>query len=103
MAEVIHQYGRAMKAKLPNGIIVNREDFIYVPSYRNRFPVLPYDSHFIYYNDRYMIGSTLMCTCGSYAEIVGYQAYEKYNSFIGNSVIACSHYTREGKHSDGSL
>ena len=100
---VIHQYGRPMEARLQNGVLVHREDNIYVPTDKSFLPVLPYDSHFIYYNDGYSIGSTLMCTCGSHAEIISYQWYKQYNSFIGNRVLACSSYTRTGKHADGSL
>ena len=33
MSQVIHQYGRPMKARLNNGDVVEREERIYVPTY----------------------------------------------------------------------
>lgn len=97
---VIHQLGRPEKAKLYNGDIVERQDAIFVPSYGAIFPCLEYDNHFIYYKKQY--GSTLMCTCGSTAAAFGYDAYEKYCSYMGERVLGCTMHLQTGKHADGS-
>lgn len=98
---VIHQYGRPVKAKLPNGDIIERQDKIYVPSYHAVFPCLDYDSHFVYYYGK-TLGTTMFCTCGSGSGIFGYRAYKKYCSYIGENVIGCIHHLQYGKHADGS-
>ena len=74
---VIHQYGRPVRAKLPNGTVVERQDAIYVSSYREVFKCLDYDTHFLYYDGNH-IGSTLMCTCGSHAGVIGYNGYKRF-------------------------
>ena len=97
---IIHQYGRPEKARLPNGDVVERQEFIYVPSYREVYPCLEYDNHFVYYKKQ--IGSTLMCTCGSQAAAFGYAAYKKYCSYMGEKVLGCITHLQTGRHGDGS-
>jgi hypothetical protein len=97
---IIHQYGRPKIAKDINGDIIHRQDSIYVPSYKQSFPVLDYDNHFVYATRN--IGSSLMCTCGSPAVVVGYRAYKQYESYKGMNVIACLSHINTGKHADGS-
>lgn len=99
--KVIHQYGRPMKARTLNGDIIERQDKIYVPSYRAVFPTLEYDNHFVYY-DPHHIGSTLMCTCGSPAAAFGYEAYSRYCSYMGEKVIGCVEHLQHERHADGS-
>lgn len=98
---VIHQFGRPMKAKLPNGDIVERQDAIYVPSYGAVYPCLDYDQHFVYYDGK-NIGSTLRCTCGGTAAAFGYSAYKKYCSYMGEKVIGCVTHLQTGRHDDNS-
>ena len=98
---VIHQYGRPVRAKLPNGTVVERQDAIYVSSYREVFKCLDYDTHFLYYDGNH-IGSTLMCTCGSHAGVIGYNGYKRFASYQGPQVLACMYYTNNGCHADGS-
>src|SRR3972149_7656840 len=97
---VIHQYGAPMKARLSNGDLVERQDSIYVPTYKAVFPCLEYDNHFIYY--KHQMGSTLMCTCGSPAAAFGYEAYKRYCSYIAEKVLGCVAHLQGGKHGDGS-
>jgi hypothetical protein len=100
VSQVIHQYGRPVKARLLDGSIVEREDKIYVPSYGMVYPCLDYDNHFVYYKKQ--LGSTLMCTCGSQAAAFGYDAYKKYCSYMGERVIGCIVHLQTGRHGDGS-
>lgn len=99
--KVIHQYGRPYKAKTLSGKWVERQDQIYVPSHREVYPVLDYDTHFIY-RDGENLGSTLLCTCGSPAGVIGYEGYKRFASYRGMNVIACIYYTNHGHHADGS-
>ena len=98
---VIHQYGRQKRARMPNGDVVEREDRIYVRSYKTSFPTLEYDNHFIYYDETH-IGSTIMCTCGSSGAAFAYDAYKKYCSYQGERVLGCVHHLQYGNHADGS-
>lgn len=98
---VIHQLGRPVRARLSNGDVIEREDAIYVPTYRAIYPTLDYDNHFVYY-DAHHIGSTLMCTCGSAAAAFGYAAYKKYCSYMGEKTLGCIQHLQTGKHADGS-
>lgn len=98
---VIHQFGRPKKAKLLSGKWIDRPDEIYVPTHHRNYSVLDYDSHFVY-RDGEHLGSTLMCTCGAAASVIGYEGYRKYASYQGSQVIACLHYTQYGSHADGS-
>jgi len=96
---VIHQYGRPVRATDVDGRTIEREDSIFFN--RNWCPTLEYDNHFVYKTDK-MGSPTLMCTCGSPAGVVGYRAYMKYSSYIGNEVVACLQQINTGRHGDGS-
>lgn len=97
---VIHQRGRPMKATDVDGRTIEREEYIYVKSHRQWYPVLDYDNHFVYRTDK--TGAALLCTCGSVAAAVGYDAYKQYCSFKGMQVVACLNHTNYGVHADGS-
>ena len=102
MPSIIRGAGDPKHTLTLNGRPVERQDRIYVPSYSSWIPVLPQSMHFIYRDDSRPRGSTLYCTCGSPGIIVGYEAYEKYNAFIGNEVIACHSFIQYGHHADNS-
>lgn len=100
--KIIRNTGDPNHARTLAGRDVRREDHIYVPSYHKNLPVLPQSMHFIFRDASNPRGSTLFCTCGSAAIIVGYHAYRNLNSYIGNEVLACHHYIMYGRHADGS-
>jgi len=81
---------------------VYREKEIFLPSHQAILPVLQTSMHFCFRDGSRPRGSTLFCTCGSFSEVVGFHAYSKYNSYIGNEVIACHHFIQFGVHADGS-
>jgi hypothetical protein len=99
---IIRRHNDANHAITLNGIPVNREKEIFLPSYKQWFPVLQTSMHFCFRDASRPRGTTIFCTCGAPAIIVGYEAYKSVNSYIGNEVIVCHHYIQYGSHSDGS-
>lgn len=102
MPSVIKHWNDPNNAVTLNGIPVRREKSIWLDSYQTWLPVLPQSMHFCFRDMSVPRGTTLFCTCGSPAIVVGYEAYRKYNSYLGAEVIACHHFIQYGQHSDGS-
>lgn len=102
MATIIKHFRSPREAVTLGGRAVYREKEIYLPSHRGNIPVLQTDLHFCFRDPSVPRGTTLFCTCGSPAVVVGYDAYRKYQSYIGNEVIVCHHFIQYGVHSDGS-
>lgn len=102
MPNIIRRAGDARDTRTLNGREVRRQDSIYLKSHNAVIPVLQTSMHFCYHDGSRPRGTTLFCTCGSPAIVVGYEAYRNLNSYIGNEVIACHSYIQYGKHSDGS-
>lgn len=99
---VIRNHNDPNHARTLGGRDVYREKEIYLPSYHSNLPVLQTSMHFCFRDASQPRGSTLFCTCGSPAIVVGYEGYKMYQSFIGNEVISCLHFIQYGRHSDGS-
>lgn len=100
--KIIRTHNDANRAVTLGGNHVQREQQIFLPSQNQWFPVLQTSMHFCFRDASQSRGSTLFCTCGAAAVIVGYHAYQKYNSYVGNEVIACHNFIQYGKHADGS-
>lgn len=98
--QIIKHHGRPVRATGLDGGEITREDRIFLASHQDWYPTLDYYDHFVYYKKQ--LGSTLMCTCGSQAGVVGYEAYRKFASYQGPNVIACLYYTEHKSHVDGS-
>lgn len=98
---IIRSHNDPNKATTLRGVEVQREKEIFLPSYRQTFPVLQTSMHFCFY-DATSFGTSLFCTCGAPGIIVGYHAYGRFNSYVGNEVIACYSLIQFGFHSDGS-
>lgn len=98
MPAIIRNTGRAKTAKLPNGETVERAETIKLTD--GWYACLDTDTHFVYHTNR--LGSSMMCTCGGEAVVVGYSQYKKYASYMGNDVIMCMSYAQNGVHRDGS-
>jgi len=99
---IIRNHNDPNHATTLNGVSVQREKEIFLPSYKQWFPVLQTSMHFCFRDASHARGSTLFCTCGAPGIIVGYGAYKRYNAFIGNEVISCHYLIQYGKHADGS-
>jgi hypothetical protein len=99
---IIRTHNDAHNAITLNGRPVRREKEIYLPSHQAVIPVLQTSMHFCFRDDSMPRGTTLFCTCGSFATVVGYNAYKHLNAYIGNEAIACHSYIQTNQHSDGS-
>lgn len=99
---IVRSHNDPYRATTIEGKEVRREKEIYLPSYHQHLPVLQTSMHFCFRDASHPRGSTLFCTCGSFAEVVGYRAYKDLNSYIGNEVIVCHHYIQFHRHADGS-
>lgn len=99
---IIRSHNDPKNAITLNGKHVVRETKIFLRSYRQWFPVLQTSVHFCFYEPTVRAGTTIFCTCGSPGIIVGFDAYKKYSSFLGNEVISCHHFIQHGVHADGS-
>ena len=89
-------------AETDEGVKVTRQTSLFVPSYEKTFMCAPYTDHFIYRDPSKKVGRwTLMCTCGSAAGIVGYDAYKQDASPQG-AMIVCLIHAQFGSHQDGT-
>ena len=102
MPKIIRNHNDPNRAVTLFGKEVYREKEIYLPSHHAVIPVLQTSMHFCFRDGSQPRGSTLFCTCGAPAVVVGYEAYRKYTSFIANEVIACHNFIQYGVHADGS-
>jgi hypothetical protein len=102
MPQIVRNHNDPRNAVTLGGVPVQREDKIYLPSHQQWLPVLQTSMHFVFRDASHPRGSTLFCTCGSAAVVVGYDAYEKYQSYMGNEVLACHNFIQYGVHADGS-
>lgn len=100
--QVIRNTGDPNHARTLGGVAVQRQKEIFLKTYNQWFPVLQTSMHFCFRDTSQPRGSTLFCTCGASAVIVGPEAYKKYQSYMGNEVIACHHFIQFGRHADGS-
>lgn len=102
MPTIIKHFNDPNNAVTLSGHQVRREKSIWLPSHSSWLPVLQTSMHFCFRDPTVPRGTTLFCTCGSAAIVVGYEAYHKYSSYIGSEVITCHHFIQYGVHSDGS-
>lgn len=100
--KIVRNLNSPKEATLTDGRRVYRKDYDYLPSHHTTLPYLQTAMHFCFRDGR-MLGSTLMCTCGSAGIVVGYEAYRRWQSkYIGAEVIACHNFIQYGVHADGS-
>jgi len=103
MPKVIRNVGDPKNTITVDNVPVHREQRIWLDTHHAWIPVLQTSMHFCYKDPINRVGkSTLMCTCGSFAGVFGFEGYKKYNSFIGSEVIACNHFIQYGIHADMS-
>ena len=108
---IIHHRGDLDNAETADGYKVHREEILYFPEH-GYVKCAPYSNHFLY--DDPMAKKkrgrwTPMCSCGSPAGIVGYNAYKsdaspttRKESIVPGEMIICLAHAQTGRHSDGS-
>lgn len=107
--KVSRNVGDLQRATLWDGItVVERRQYIYIEQY-GLVSCINTELHFVFETPSSMRGWGLYCTCGSLAGVVGWEAYSKLASPIGNGmIVACIHLlttknnTGIGEHADGS-
>lgn len=98
---IIRYRGQPNKATTLLGFDVQRRESIFVPIYNRLIPCAPYSDHFIYeIPPQYKHTSALMCTCGSFAEVVGMSGYKNDASPSG-LMIVCHLHAAFGRHNNG--
>lgn len=105
---IVKVVGDLQQATLIDGTVVHRTESIYVDGF-GLIPCAPYELHFIYELPKHFKGWGLMCTCGSIAGVIGYNAYSKLAAPTATGhIIACVRHTTLknnigiGRHADGS-
>jgi len=102
MAHIVRQVGKPKEFTLPNGKKIVAKDKIWIPEYRRFVPCSPYDNHTIYETGYTSPGSPpYLCTCGSVAVIVGYDAYKQDASAQG-LMFVCLFHAQNGRHTNTS-
>jgi hypothetical protein len=115
---IIHHRNSPNSAVTADKKEVRREDKIWYAEYDDEgYPITgrfimcaPYDNHFVYEDPMWKIIPgrwAHMCTCGSTAVIVGYNAYKKDASpstegTTKGEMFVCYYHAQFGKHADGS-
>jgi hypothetical protein len=107
---IIRQRNSPNEATLSDGFVVRRQEKIYFETFGRYVICASDDQHFVYVDPVKKIGRwSPMCTCGSAAAVLGYNAYKDYASpssskgdTIAGEMVVCLAYAQAGKHADGS-
>lgn len=99
--QIIKIAGRAKRANLA-GETIYRQDVIFVESERAWFRIIDTQEHFCYRQSRFL-GPMLMCTCGSVANIYGFEAYSQFQSVNMGRIICCQSLIDNRRHADGTV
>lgn len=96
---IIKQKGDPNKATTLDGYEVYRQEKIFIPEMGGFVRCAPYSSHFVYLDPTNKKGRWFaMCTCGSPAVIVGYDAYERDQSYNEGAMLVCLYHAQHGYH-----
>lgn len=89
---IIHHKGRVTQATTLHGVVVERQEQLFVPEWARFVPCAPYEEHFVYENPDQAVGSSsYMCTCGS-AAVVANPERE------GRAMFVCLFHATYGNH-----
>lgn len=97
---IVKVVGRAVRANLA-GKTIERQDVIFVPSERGWFRIIDTQEHFCYRQNQF-VGPTLMCTCGSTANIYNFDAYRQFQGTNMGRIICCQSLIESRHHADGT-
>lgn len=110
--KVVRQVGSKNEATLYVGkkpYKVYRQDRLFFPEH-GLVKCAEYDNHFLFDNPSKAIGQwSPVCTCGSPAGIVGYNAYKQdaspttsMESTVPGELVVCLSHAQTGRHADGA-
>ena len=107
---IITHYNSPNEGVTDQGKKVHREDKIFILNHWVK--AAPYDTNFVYTDPSIadIVGRwSPMCTCGSPAGVVGYDAYKAdaspstyKESMIPGEMVVCQLHAQTGHHADGS-
>ena len=85
------------------GIVVHRQEKIFVSAYGGFVMCAPYDDHFIFEVPMHLKDSSYRCTCGSAAIITGFGAYaqDASPSNTRGYMLICMNHSFFGQHATG--
>jgi hypothetical protein len=99
---IIRYHNSPIKATLPDGTDVYRQDKIFVSEYGGDIPCAPYSDNFIYAMPKKFIKvPSFACTCGAPAVITGASGYVMDASPQGKMFVCLTHATI-GHHANNS-
>lgn len=76
--DIIHHRGQVTKATTLQGVVVERQERLFIVEWGAFVPCAPYDDHFVYENPDTSVGSpSYMCTCGSVAVVINPERNER--------------------------
>lgn len=101
---IVHHLNSPNEAVTLSGDVVHREEKIFFLELKRFVMCAPYDNHFVYANPSKKSGMwSPMCSCGSPAVIVGYNAYRQDSSRTDSGeLIVCLTHAQTNRHADGS-
>jgi hypothetical protein len=106
---IIRQWNSPNQAETMDGHLVEREKHLYFGEPFNRFVLCAdYDTHFVYDDPEARKGTigrwTPVCTCGSAAGVVGYNAYKQDASpsagMVTGELVVCLIHAQTGLHAN---
>ena len=126
--KVVSHSGDRQSGKLEDGRTVRREKKLWIGKNYGMVKCADYSSHFLYHDPDFnqntgdwptdkqgrpikkFVGRfTPMCSCGSFAVIVGANVYggdasptNKSDSSVAGTMVVCWHHSTYGAHTDGS-
>lgn len=109
VVKVVRQIGERNEATLEDGTKVYRLDRLYFEGH-GLVLCADYTQHFVFDHKSKKVGGwTPVCSCGSPAGIVGYNAYKQdaspttaLESTIPGELVVCLSMAQTGRHADGS-
>jgi len=101
---IIHHRGQPNVAYLDGGIMVQRQEKVFIREMRGFVRCADYDNHFCFLfpeKDPKRFPYFAGCSCGSMAVVIGSNVYKGMNSPVG-AMLVCYHHMTYHKHADGS-
>lgn len=100
MAHIVRQIGKPKEFTLSDGKKIVAKDKIWIPEYGRFVKTAPYDNASIYETGYTEVGSPpYLCTCGSVAVIIGWDAYKQDASPQG-LLFVCLIHAQTGHHAN---